>query len=393
MYSGSASLAGVAITAMLVQLISSSTCEASPNAQPMGGPAWTLIWGDEFDGASNTGVSTDNWLYDSGTSYPGGPPNWGTGEVESMSADTANVHQDGAGHLVITPIHTGSAAATGWTSGRIETQRTDFQPPAGGALAVEASIQQPNVSGTAAAGYWPAFWMLGAPFRGNYGNWPSIDEIDIMEDVNGRSSEFGTLHCGTGNAPNPCNELTGLSSGEIPCPGCQTAFHSYRVELDKSISPEEIRWYLDGVNFFTVRSNQVDQTTWEDATTHGFFIILNVAVGGSFPAAFGDGPTTATASGAPMLADYVRVYVRAPNPTPAATVTPGSCAGDCDGGGTVTVDELLTGVNIALGVRSPSDCESFDSDRSGTVTIDELLTAVNNALFGCRATPTHTPYP
>ena len=105
--------------------------------------------------------------------YPGGPSNWGTGEVESMSTSTANVSQDGAGHLAITPLHVGGVPAAGWTSGRIETEKS-FSAPPGGILAVEASIQQPGVTGPSAAGYWPAFWMIGAPFRGNYNNWPGI---------------------------------------------------------------------------------------------------------------------------------------------------------------------------------------------------------------------------
>src|SRR5579859_205751 len=151
---------------------------------------WNQIWGDEFNGPAGTGVDTGNWLYDTGTGYgcAGCPGGWGTGEVESMSTSTNNVSQDGSGHLVIKPIRDTNG---NWTSGRIETQRTDFAAPAGGELAVEASIQQPNVSGAAAAGDWPAFWMLGGAFRGNYRNWPGVGEIDVMEDINGLSSEFG----------------------------------------------------------------------------------------------------------------------------------------------------------------------------------------------------------
>src|SRR5262245_26971 len=88
--------------------------------------AWTMIWNDEFTGAANTGVSSANWLYDTGTSYPGGAANWGTGEIETMTSSTANVYRDGAGHLAIKPIRAANGA---WTSGRIETQRNDFQPP------------------------------------------------------------------------------------------------------------------------------------------------------------------------------------------------------------------------------------------------------------------------
>lgn len=296
-------------TAALLLALPLFACSGDSNDAPPPGPpdGWTLVWSDEFDGAANTGVDATNWLYDIGTGYPGGPPNWGTGEVETMTDDIANVRRDGEGHLLIAPLVDSSG---NWTSGRIETQRSDFRPPPGGAVAFEASIQQPDVTGDAALGYWPAFWSLGAPFRGNYQNWPGIGEIDILEDVNGLSSVFGTLHCGTVDPPNPCNEYTGLGSGKQPCPGCQTGLHTYRIEWDESVSPEEIRWYLDGENYFTVRSNQVDETTWKNATDHGYFLILNVAIGGGFPGAFGGGPTDATASGVPMIVDYVRVYTR-----------------------------------------------------------------------------------
>lgn len=266
---------------------------------------WTQQFADDFSGAANTGVSTSSWLYDLGTGYPGGPSGWGTGEIETMTNSTANVYQDGAGHLAIKPIRDG---AGNWTSGRIETQRTDFAAPAGGRLRFEASLQQPNVSGAAAAGYWPAFWSLGSAARGTAASgWPGIGEIDIMEDINGRSSEFATLHCGV-SPGGPCNETTGIGSGERACAGCQTGFHTYAMEQDRSVSPEQIRFYLDGANFFTINANQVDATTWNNATHHGFFPILDVAIGGGFPAAFGGGPTSATQSGVPMLVDYVAVY-------------------------------------------------------------------------------------
>jgi len=256
---------------------------------------WTPVWSEDFNGGAGTGVNTSNWLYDTGTG-------WGTGEVETMSSSTANVQQDGNGHLNITALRDGNG---NWTSGRLETQRTDFAAPAGGQLQVSASIQQPNVSGAAAAGYWPAFWMLGAQYRVDH-NWPNDGEIDTMEDVNGLSSVFGTLHCGV-DPGGPCNETTGIGSGQHACPGCQTGFHTYSVIVDRSVSPEQIRWYLDGNNYFTISANQVDATTWANAVDHGFFIILDLAMGGGFPNAFGGGPTSATQSGASMIVDNVQV--------------------------------------------------------------------------------------
>nr|WP_248293740.1 carbohydrate-binding protein [Actinoplanes sp. TBRC 11911] len=290
--------------------------DAAVPAPPSG---MTTVFSDDFTGSSGTGLNRSNWLYDIGTSYPGGAANWGTGEVETMTDSTQNVYQDGNGNLVIKPIRDSSGR---WTSGRVETQRTDFAAPTGGKVRIEARLQQPNVSGAAAAGYWPAFWALGAAARPvGATNWPSIGEWDIMEDINGRSSVFSTLHCGS-SPGGPCNETTGLGSGERACSGCQTGFHTYAVEYDRGTSPEQMRWYLDGNNYFTLNSSQVDSTTWNNATHHGMFVILNVAMGGGFPAAFGGGPTSATQSGVPMLVDYVAVYQSSGGTTTPPTTTP-----------------------------------------------------------------------
>lgn len=265
--------------------------------------AWTLQWSDDFNGDAGSPPDTTQWLYDTGTGYgcAGCPNNWGTGEIERMTDSTDNVYLDGAGHLAIKPIRTGVLS---WTSGRIETQRTDFQAPAGGILAVEGSIQLPDVTGDAAQGYWPAFWMLGEAFRGNYLNWPDVGEIDIMENIDGLNTAYSTLHCGLVRF-GPCNETNGIG-GHLTgaSPSLQSAFHTYRAELDTSVSPQQLRFYLDGSNFFTIEANQVDEETWAHATNHGFFIILNVAMGGGWPGL----PNTKTESGKPMLVDYVRVY-------------------------------------------------------------------------------------
>jgi len=59
------------------------------------------------------------------------------------------------------------------------------------------------------------------------------------------------------------------------------------------------------------------------------------------------------------------------------------CAGDCDGQGSVTVEELVTAVNIALGNLQVYRCPLSDVDSNNTVLVDELISAVNNALYGC----------
>ena len=60
-----------------------------------------------------------------------------------------------------------------------------------------------------------------------------------------------------------------------------------------------------------------------------------------------------------------------------------TCAGDCNNDGSVTVDEILLGIRIALGGASTGDCGAIDGDRNGAVTVNELLAAVTQALQGC----------
>lgn len=171
----------------------------------------------------------------------------------------------------------------------------------------------PNVTGDAALGYWPAFWALGAPYRGNYHNWPAIGEFDVMENVNGLDSVWGVLHCGV-NPGGDCDETQGLGASR-PCPGsaCQSGFHTYRFEWDRSVSPNQLRWSVDGEQFHSLSQDQFSGTTWADMTEHaGYFLLLNVAMGGAFP----DGvagratPVASTEPGKPMLVDYVAVSTR-----------------------------------------------------------------------------------
>lgn len=62
---------------------------------------------------------------------------------------------------------------------------------------------------------------------------------------------------------------------------------------------------------------------------------------------------------------------------------PPPCVGDCNGDGEVTVDELVRGVNIALGNAALSVCPALDGDADGMVAINELVRAVGHALSGC----------
>ena len=333
----------------------SAPAQAAIPAPPAG---FTLTWSDDFNGAANTGIDTGLWKYDTG---PGS--SFGTGEIETMTSSTSNVRYDGNGHLVLTALHSGSDPGSGWTSGRVETQAATFGAAPGGVVRIESVLQQPNVNTSNGMGYWPAFWMLGAPLRSGV-SWPGSGEVDVMEDINGRSSVFSTIHCGI-NPGGPCNESIGIGSGERACPGCQTGFHDYAVEIDRSVSPEQVRFYLDGANFYTVYANQVDATTWANAIDHPFFIIYDLAIGGGFPNAYGGGPNSATVSGASLVIDSVAVYNKSQSTTVGHTVIgPGGKCMDVSGddtGGNGTPVQLW-------------DCQSYARDQHWLLKNGELQT-------------------
>lgn len=116
------------------------------------------------------------------------------------------------------------------------------------------------------------------------------------------------------------------------------------------------------------------QAAWDDTRTGDQAIFAHAVILPS-PTPTGTGTPTRTRSATPTR-------TRTPGPTP----TRGPCFGDCNGNGEVTVDELITGVNIALGAAPLGSCPRFDTDGNGMVTVDELVAAVNAALNGCIAT-------
>ncbi len=287
-----------------------------PTPTPTPGTNWTPVWSDNFAGANGSAPSAANWIEDTGTSSPGGPANWGTGEVETMSNSTSNVYLDGANHLNITAINTNGA----WTSGRIETQRSDFAAPAGGMLEITSSLKQPNP--TNGLGYWPAFWTLGAGSRSGQA-WPGVGESDIMEDVNARNESASTLHCGI-DPGGACNEPDGFGSGLATCNGCQTAYHTYTEIIDRTLSDEQIRWYIDGQQVWIVRESQVGVSTWQAAVDHGFFIIFDLAMGGAFPNGVCGctSPSSATTSGGTLSIASVGVFQTTGTPPTPLTTPP-----------------------------------------------------------------------
>jgi beta-glucanase (GH16 family) len=273
-------------------------------------PGFVTTFWDDFKQAPDSLPSADRWIIDLGTSYPGGAPNWGNGELETYTNSTKNVHITHGQNLALTPLKDAQGA---WTSGRIETVRSDFAALPGGRLFVEAKI---NLGGAPAAtqqGIWPAFWALGSSFRTTYTDWPGASEWDFMENLNGQSTVYSTLHCGT--APGGvCNEWAGIGNGGVAFN--RAGWHVYGFQVDRSMvgagkagtwRNETLTWFLDGKIVLTISGATVnDEPNWDKIAHQGHFLLLNVAVGGYWPGY----PNAQTVDGrsVQMEADYVGVW-------------------------------------------------------------------------------------
>jgi Ricin-type beta-trefoil lectin domain/Glycosyl hydrolases family 16 len=297
---------------------------AAPATVPGPPSGWSTVFSDDFNGSSGSGIDSQ-WMYDTGAGS-----SFGTGEIETMTNSTSNVHLDGNGNLDVTALGSGSS----WTSGRVQTTSANVGAPAGGQLEVTASIEQPS----GGLGYWPAFWMLGP------GQWPENGEIDIMEDVNSLSELSGTVHCGV-DPGGPCNEPNGIGSGLRGCSGCQSGYHTYTMILNRTnTSAESITFYLDGSAYFTATEAQVGTATWQAAFDHNLSIILDLAMGGAYPNGVCNctTPTSSTASGGTMSVAYVAAY---------STSGSGSGGGGGGGGGTGTTGPITGYQGLCVDVR------------------------------------------
>ena len=286
---------------------------------------WELVWSDEFDGNS---IDDDNWTHE--VNCDGGGNN--ESQCYTDSEDNSFV-SDGSLKIVALPAEEG--AQKPYTSARLNTRyKADFKY---GRIEMRAKL--PSGQGS-----WPAFWMMSTDEV--YGGWPRSGEIDIMEAVNLKALDadgnpeshiHGTLHYGQ-EWPN--NDSSGkaysLPDGANPADD----FHTYAVEWQEG----EIRWYMDDYLYATQRRSEVRYNANGDATglshrgwyaeyfeqgtgeltTHWdnapfdqeFYIILNFAVGGDWPANVNETgiDAEAFAEGQTYEVDYVRVYECASNP-------------------------------------------------------------------------------
>lgn len=227
-----------------------------------------LVWADEFDG--NGAPDEANWSYNTGRGNEG----WGNGEAQYYTDSNDNVRVED-GLLKITAKREDFGGAQ-FTSGRI-TSEDKFEFTNG---RVEVRAKLPTGGGT-----WPAIWLLGEDYATN--TWPGCGEIDIMEHVGNQQDEiFSSLHF-------PDNFAGDAITRSTTVPGVSDEFHVYAVNW----SPDFITFFVDDEEYHTFANNP------DLPFNSDFFLILNVAMGGTFGGEIDPAFTEST-----MEIDYVRVY-------------------------------------------------------------------------------------
>lgn len=226
-----------------------------------------LVWSDDFniDGAPDP----KKWTYDLGKGQDG----WGNNEKQNYTNLAKNVKIAG-GSLMITAVKESSGGAE-YSSARIKTQGLyDFKYGK-----IEMRAKMPKGAGT-----WPAFWSLGA----SPGTWPAIGEIDFVEFVGAKPTKTqSALHFPGSSGGDAKYKVTDIANAD-------SEFHIYKTIW----SPKSIRFFLDDVLYFTFDSSDTTLPFHKN-----FFMIMNLAMGGSLGGAIDPAFTQAT-----MEVDYVKVY-------------------------------------------------------------------------------------
>jgi beta-glucanase (GH16 family) len=281
---------------------------------------WKLAWSDEFNGPANSPINSQNWQYDTGILNVNNEVEYYCAPASSTAPcnpNTPNAYIDGNGHLVIQALRISpntSPYSASWTSARLNTGNNLRSFSYG---RIESSMSLP-----VGPGLWPAFWALGTNI--NSVEWPMSGEMDFMENVPasgglGPTAIKSTIH--GGNSPSNCycgSNGIGQSytfPANDPNGTTVTTFHTYGAIWSVNM----IQFYVDNPAsvFFVVTASDIPSGfTWD--YNHPFFLILNLAVGGtdSWPGP----PDGSTPSPAVMQVDYVRVY------TPSAVAGPSMTA-------------------------------------------------------------------
>lgn len=276
---------------------------AGKTVEEMEEAGYTLVWSDEFDGDS---LDLTKWDYQIGNGQTASNnAGWGNQEAEYYTNSENNVSVSD-GYLTITALkETVTDPAEGtfyYTSGRIRTTSdVNGQLFATKYGRIEAQMILPTEEGA-----WPAFWMLPQD-QYIYNGWAASGELDIMEGYGDKPNVVGgTIHYGS-QWPN--NIYKGQSY-YFDNTTDTSVFHTYGVEWE----PGKITWFVDDEAFYTadtwysITAGTAENNTFDAPFDVPFYILLNVAVNGTWDAGEADNGDYTGNGKSSMIVDYVRVY-------------------------------------------------------------------------------------
>ena len=241
---------------------------------------YNLVWSDEFYLPAINSANWTNQIMGDG----------GNQELQYYTARPENSRVEN-GHLVIEARREDYVVGSQtyrFTSARLITaNKQDFLYGK-----IEARIKLPKGSGM-----WPAFWMM--PTDNIYGGWAASGEIDIMESCNNMDFIGGTIHFGGAYPNNTHSGNTYAPSGM----DFSADYHVYSLEWE----PTVMRWYVDGVLYSTKTSWWSSNGAYPAPFNQRFYIILNIAVGGTYTGIY-NWQSVTTNMPQQMLIDWVRVY-------------------------------------------------------------------------------------
>lgn len=248
--------------------------------------AQTLVWQDNFDGPS---IDGNKWIYDVGNGCQIGLCGWGNNELQYYTSRPENARIEN-GRLVI-EARRENFQGSAFTSARLKTEgRLHFKY---GTL--EARIKTPPVGN----GLWPAYWMLGT-----IGVWPARGEIDLMEGGSAAAIAAGVANRRVGAAVHWDYNGSQADYGRdyTSATDLHTDFHVYRMTWD----PQFIRITLDGQPYFEFAISNIEGASLHEFH-HPYYLLLNLAVGGSYTGVGSAAGVTAPLPGR-MEVDYIRLY-------------------------------------------------------------------------------------
>jgi len=232
---------------------------------------WRPVWEDDFTGHS---LDLTKWDYDYGE-------NWFHGELQAYTNNSRNVFLKDSNLYL--RAYKEKYKSKDYTSGRIFTRYTASWYCG----RFEAKMKMPT-----GMGMWPAFWLLPV-----WLDWPLYGEIDIMEHIGKEPyTQHAAVHYGHDyfnlkSKPGKHESKTFLNE----------SFSLYAIEWE----PEELRFYINDTQYLTFnKKDRAADEFWPFDQKIPFYIILNLAIGGSWPGP----PDETTKFPQDFIIDYVKVY-------------------------------------------------------------------------------------